>query len=321
MFPVVSHLLDGVPMIKATSLWLDGKLVPFEDARVHVLTHALHYGIGVFEGIRAYQTADGRSAVFRLREHIQRLYDSAHILMLELPFPAEKVAQACVEVLRDNRLPAGYLRPLAFTGAGALGVGAQNPIQVMVAAWPWGAYLSEEGLRRGIRAKVSSFTRLHVNVQMVKAKITGQYVNSFLATREASLAGYEEAILLDTEGYVSEGAGENIFVVKNGELCTPPLSSAVLAGITRDAVIQIARDQGVPVKEEKFTRDAMYLADELFLTGTAAEVTPVREVDNRKIGKGEPGPVTKRLQEVFFRVVRGEEPKYREWLTPFEVAK
>jgi branched-chain amino acid aminotransferase len=241
--------------------------------------------------------------------------------MLEVPFPAERLAQACVEVLRDNRLPAGYLRPLAFTGTGALGVGAQNPIQVMIAAWPWGAYLSEEGLRRGIRAKVSSFTRLHVNVQMVKAKITGQYVNSFLATREASLAGYEEAILLDTEGYVSEGAGENIFIVKNGVLCTPPLSSAVLAGITRDSVIQIARDQGVPVKEEKFTRDAMYLADELFLSGTAAEVTPVREVDNRRIGKGEPGPVTKRLQEVFFRAVRGEEPKYREWLTPFEVAQ
>ena len=307
-------------MIKANTLWMDGKLVPFDLAEVHVLTHALHYGIGVFEGIRAYKTAEGRSAVFRLKEHIQRLYDSAHILMIEIPFPPERLEEACLEVLRSNRLAAGYLRPLAFTGAGALGVGAQNPIQVIVAAWPWGAYLSEEGLRRGIRAKVSSFSRLHVNVSMVRAKITGQYVNSFLATREASLAGYDEAILLDTDGYVSEGAGENIFVVKGGVMRTPPLSSAVLAGITRDSVLRISRDLGVPFEEEKFTRDTMYLADELFLTGTAAEVTPVREVDNRRIGKGEPGPVTKRIQEVFFRAVRGEEPKYREWLTSYEVA-
>ncbi len=304
-------------MIKADTLWLDGKLVPFDEAKVHVLTHALHYGIGVFEGIRAYQTADGRSAVFRLKEHVQRLYDSAHILMLDIPFPPERLEQACVEVLRSNRLPAGYLRPLAFTGAGALGVGAQNPIQVLVAAWKWGAYLSEEGLKRGIRAKISSFTRLHVNVNMVRAKISGQYVNSFFATREAAMAGYEEAILLDTEGYVSEGAGENLFMVKGGVLRTPPLSSAVLAGITRDSVLRIAQDLGVAVREEKFTRDSMYLADELFMTGTAAEVTPVREVDNRRIGKGEPGPVTKRVQETFFRAVRGEDPRYREWLFPY----
>ena len=308
-------------MIKADTIWLDGKLVPFEQAKVHVLTHALHYGIGVFEGIRGYQTADGRSAVFRLREHIQRLYDSARILMLEIPFPAARLEQACVEVLRSNKLPAGYIRPLAFTGAGALGVGAQNPIQVIIAAWPWGAYLSEDGLKKGIRAKVSSFTRMHVNVNMVRAKISGQYVNSFFATREASMAGYDEAILLDTEGYVCEAAGENIFIVKDGILRTPPLSSAVLAGITRDSVLRIAQDLGVAVKEEKFTRDSMYIADELFMTGTAAEVTPVREVDNRRIGKGEPGSVTKRIQEVFFRAVRGEEQKYREWLTPYEVAR
>jgi branched-chain amino acid aminotransferase len=304
-------------MIKADKIWIDGKLVAFDDAKVHVLTHALHYGIGVFEGIRAYKTADGRSAVFRLREHIQRLYDSAHIVLMEVPFPAERLEQACVEVLKGNKLDAGYLRPLAFFGAGAMGVGATNPVQVIVAAWPWGAYLSEDGLKKGIRAKVSSFTRMHVNVQMVRAKISGQYVNSFLATREAALAGYEEAILLDTEGYVAEGAGENIFIVKNGVLQTPPLSSAVLAGITRDSVLRIAKDLGVPVREEKFTRDTMYLADELFMTGTAAEVTPVREVDNRRIGKGEPGPVTKRIQETFFRAVRGEEPRYREWLTTF----
>jgi branched-chain amino acid aminotransferase len=304
-------------MVKADRIWMDGKLVAFADAHVHVLTHALHYGIGVFEGIRAYRGADGRPAVFRLREHVQRLFDSAHVVLMQIPFSAEQVEAACVEVLKGNQLEEGYIRPLAFFGAGAMGVGAQNPVQVIVAAWPWGAYLSEEGLKRGIRAKVSSFTRMHVNVQMVRAKISGQYVNSFLATREAALSGYEEAILLDTEGYVAEGAGENLFIVKNGTLQTPPLSSAVLSGITRDSVLQIARDQGIPVKEEKFTRDAMYLADELFMTGTAAEVTPVREVDNRRIGKGEPGPVTKRLQDLYFRAIRGEESRYREWLFPF----
>ncbi len=304
-------------MIKADTIWMDGKLVAFDDARVHVLTHALHYGIGVFEGIRAYKGADGRPAVFRLREHVQRLDDSAHVILMEIPFSPDQLEKACVDVLRSNRLDAGYLRPLAFFGTGAMGVGATNPVQLIVAAWPWGAYLSEEGLKRGIRAKVSSFTRLHVNVQMVRAKISGQYVNSFLATREAALAGYEEAILLDTEGYVAEGAGENIFLVKNGVLQTPPLSSAVLSGITRDSVLRIARDLGIPVKEEKFTRDTMYLADELFMTGTAAEVTPVREVDNRRIGKGEPGPVTKQVQEGFFRAVRGEDPRYREWLLPY----
>ena len=304
-------------MVKAEKIWMDGKLVPFDEAKVHALTHALHYGIGVFEGIRAYRTADGRSAVFRLREHVQRLYDSAHVVLMEIPIPRERLEQACVEVLKANHLAEGYVRPLAFFGAGAMGVGATNPVQTLVAAWPWGAYLSEEGLKRGIRAKVSSFTRMHVNVQMVRAKISGQYVNSFLATREAALSGYEEAILLDTEGYVAEGAGENLFIVKNGVLQTPPLSSAVLAGITRDSVLTIARDLGIPAKEEKFTRDAMYLADELFMTGTAAEVTPVREVDNRRIGKGEPGPVTKRIQETYFRAVHGEEARYREWLTGF----
>jgi branched-chain amino acid aminotransferase len=306
-------------MIKADKIWMDGKLVAFDDARVHVLTHALHYGVGVFEGIRAYRTADGRSAVFRLKEHVQRLHDSAHIVLMEIPFPAERLEQACVEVLKANKLDAGYLRPLAFFGAGAMGVGAgaTNPVQVIVAAWPWGAYLSEEGLKKGIRAKVSSFTRMHVNVQMVRAKVSGQYVNSFLATREAAMAGYEEAILLDTEGYVAEGSGENIFIVKNGVLQTPPLSAPVLAGITRDSVLRIAKDLGIPVKEDKFTRDSMYLADELFMTGTAAEVTPVREVDNRRIGKGEPGPITKRIQDAYFRAVRGEEPRYREWLTSY----
>lgn len=303
-------------MLKADKIWLDGKLVAWDDARIHVLTHALHYGVGVFEGIRAYK-AQGGSGVFRLREHLQRLYESAHIVLLEIPFPVEKLQEACLEVLRANRLAEGYLRPIAWYGSGAMGVGAVNPVQVAVAAWPWGAYLGEEGMKRGIRAKIASFARMHVNVQMVKAKITGQYVNSFLATREASLGGYDEAILLDTEGYVAEGAGENIFIVKGGVLATPPLSSSVLGGITRDSVLRIARDQGIPVAEQKFTRDTLYVADELFLTGTAAEVTPVREVDNRRIGSGSPGPVTRRLQEIYLRAVRGEEPRYREWLTSY----
>ena len=302
-------------MTKAEKIWLDGKLVNWDDAKVHVLTHALHYGVGVFEGIRAYKTADGRSAVFRLREHMQRLYDSAHIVLMEIPYPIERLHEACLETLRVNKQAEGYIRPLAFFGYGSMGVGAVNPVQVSIASWPWGAYLSEEGLKKGIRAKVSSFTRMHVNVNMVRAKVSGQYVNSFLANREAMLSGYEEAILLDTEGYVAEGSGENIYIVKDGTLITPPLSSPVLAGITRDSVLRIARDQGVPVLEQKFTRDTMYLADELFMTGTAAEVTPVREVDNRRIGRGEPGPVTKKLQEMYFRAVHGEEQRYKEWLT------
>lgn len=302
-------------MDKADKIWLDGKLVAWDDAKVHVLTHALHYGVGVFEGIRAYETKDGRSAVFRLREHMQRLFDSAHILLMEIPYSPERLQEACLETLRANKQPAGYIRPLAFFGYGSMGVGAVNPVQVSIASWPWGAYLSDEGLERGIRAKVSSFSRLHVNVNMVRAKVSGQYVNSFLANREATLSGFDEAILLDTDGYVAEGSGENIYIVKDGTLFTPPLSSPVLAGITRDSVLRITKDLGIPICEQKFTRDTMYLADELFMTGTAAEVTPVREVDHRRIGKGEAGPVTKKIQQAYFRAVHGEEPRYREWLT------
>ncbi len=302
---------------KLKKLWLDGEFVDWDEAKVHVLTHSLHYGLAAFEGIRAYKRGDGATYVFRLREHVDRLFDSAHIVLMEIPFSRERLAEACLETLRANRHAEGYIRPVAFFGYGSMGVGAVNPVQVSIATWPWGAYLSEEGLKHGIRAKISSFTRLHVNVNMVRAKVCGQYVNSFLANREAALSGYEEAILLDTEGYVAEGSGENIYIVKNGTLFTPPLSSPVLAGITRDCVLRIARDQGVPVVEQKFTRDSLYLADELFMTGTAAEVTPVREVDNRRIGRGEPGPVTKKIQEVYFRAVHGEEPRYREWLTPY----
>jgi branched-chain amino acid aminotransferase len=304
-------------MKKADKIWLDGKLVDWEDARVHVLTHTLHYGVGVFEGIRAYKTADGRSAVFRLPEHLQRLLDSAHVILMEVPYPLERLHEACLETLRANRQSEGYIRPVAMYGYGNMGVGSTNPVQVFIATWPWGAYLSDEGLRRGIRAKVSSFARLHVNVNMVRAKVSGQYVNSFLANREAVLAGYDEAILLDAEGYVAEGSGENIFMVKSGTIFTPSLSSPVLAGITRDSVIRIARDLGIPIVEQRFTRDSMYLADELFMTGTAAEVTPVREVDNRRIGAGQPGPITKKIQDVFFRAVHGEEPRYMEWLTHY----
>lgn len=302
-------------MDKAEKIWLDGKLVNWDDAKVHVLTHTLHYGVGVFEGIRAYRTSDGRSAAFRIREHLQRLHDSAHIFLMEIPFSVERLHDACLETLKVNKQPEGYIRPIAFFGYGSMGVGSINPVQVAIATWPWGAYLSEEGLKKGIRAKISSFNRMHVNVNMVRAKVSGQYVNSFLATREAALSGYDEAILLDTEGYVAEGAGENIYIVKDGTLFTPPLSSPVLAGVTRDSVLRIAKGLGVPVVEQKFTRDTMYLADELFMTGTAAEVTPVREVDNRRIGRGEPGPVTKRIQETYFRAVHGDEPRYREWLT------
>ena len=301
--------------MKADKIWMDGKIVDWDQAQVHVLTHALHYGLGVFEGIRAYRTADGRSAVFRLREHMQRLFDSAHILMMDIPFSVEGLCEATVELLRSNKMPEAYVRPLAFSGYGSLGVGAQNPTQVIIAAWPWGAYLSEEGLQKGIRAKVSSFNRMHVNVNVVRAKVSGQYVNSILANRDAVLAGYDEAILLDTDGYVAEGSGENIYIVKGGTLYTPPLSSPVLAGITRDSVLRIAKDLGIPVLEQKFTRDTMYIADELFMSGTAAEITPVREVDNRRVGKGEPGPVTRALQSAFFQTVKGESSKYREWLT------
>jgi len=305
--------------IKSDAIWLDGKLTPFEDSKVHVLTHTLHYGVAVFEGIRAYRSAEGRPAVFRLKEHIRRLFDSAHIYMMEMPFTPEQLEQACIDTLRANKLAEGYIRPLAFYGAGSLGVGAVNPVQVAVAVWPWGAYLSEEGLKRGIRAKISSYARMHVNVQMVRSKCSGQYVNSFLANREAALGGFEEAILLDTDGYPSEGSGENLFIVKNGVLQTPPLSSAILEGITRDSVLRIARDLGIPIKEEKFTRDSLYLADEAFMTGTAAEVTPVREVDHRTIGKGEAGPMTKKLQAAYFAAVKGAEPRYLEWLSPYQV--
>jgi branched-chain amino acid aminotransferase len=305
--------------LKADLVWMDGKFISWNEGQVPLMTHALHYGFGVFEGIRAYRTHDGRLAVFRLREHIQRLFDSAHILQLKMPFTVDQVFDACVELIgkQKERFANGcYLRPVAFMGDGAMGLGASNPTKVAVVAWDWGAYLGERGLREGIRAKVSSYTRMHVNVNMVRGKITGQYVNSILAKREAVLAGYDEAILLDISGFVAEASGENIFMEnKQGIIKTPPLSSPILAGITRDTVITLLRAAGKPVEEVTFTRDALYICNEIWLCGTAAEVTPVVELDNRQVGQGKPGPLSTWVQESYFKVVRGQDPRFSEWLT------
>lgn len=299
---------------KLEKIWMDGKLIPWEEAKVHVLTHTLHYGLGIFEGIRCYHCDDGRSAIFRLKEHIDRFFDSALIGTLTLPYSKREIAEACKETLRANGLKAGYIRPLAFIGEGAMGVyPGDNPIRVAIITWSWGAYLGEGALEKGIRAKTSSFTRHHVNVMMTKAKIAGNYVNSVLAKKEAMKLGYDEALMLDTEGYVSEASGENIFIVKNGVLKTTPLTS-ILPGITRDSVIQIARSRKIPVVEEKFTRDELYTAHEAFFTGTAAEMTPIREVDDRIIGEGKPGPITRELQAIFFDIVKGKNPEFKEWL-------
>lgn len=299
---------------KLEKIWMDGKLIPWGEATVHVLTHTLHYGLGIFEGIRCYQCQDGKSAVFRLREHIDRFFDSGLIGGLDLPFSKKEIVSACKEILKANGLKAGYIRPLAFIGEGVMGVyPGDNPVRVAIIAWSWGAYLGEEALEKGIRAKTSSFTRHHVNVMMTKAKISGNYVNSVLAKREAMKLGYDEALMLDTEGYVSEASGENIFIVKNGAIKTTPLTS-ILPGITRDSVMQIARSKKIPITEDKFTRDELYTAHEAFFTGTAAEITPIREVDDRRIGEGKPGPVTKGLQAAFFDIVQGKNPDFIEWL-------
>jgi len=299
---------------KGKKIWMDGGLVDWDDANVHMLTHTLHYGLGVFEGIRCYRCDDGRSAVFRHREHIERLFDSAHIVQLEIPFTREAIEEATFATLRANNLKEGYLRHLVYLGDGSMGLFPKdNPVRLSIAAWAWGAYLGEDGLKNGIRAKVSSFTRHHVNVGMTKSKVVGNYVNSILAKREVIKAGYDEAVMLDTEGYVSEGSGANIFIVRKGILKTTPLTS-ILQGITRDSVIQIARDRGLEVVEERFTRDELYIADEAFFTGTAAEVTPIREIDDRLIGTGKPGSVTKSLQDSFFNIVKGKDPAYSEWL-------
>jgi len=302
---------------KAEKIWKDGELIPWDEANVHVLTHTLHYGLGVFEGIRCYECADGRSAVFRLRDHVVRLLNSAKIGEMEIPFTVEEIERGIKETLRANRLKEGYIRPLAIIGEGSMGVHPQdNPIHLFIVTWPWGAYLGEEGLRKGIRVKISSYTRHHVNISMTKAKICGNYVNSILAKREAVRSGYDEALLLDTEGYVCEASGENIFIVEGNVLKTPPLTS-ILPGITRDSIMILAKDLGLEVVEQRFTRDELYTADEAFFTGTAAEVTPIREVDDRTIGKGMAGDVTLRIQAAYFDVVKGKdewaEGRYAHW--------
>jgi branched-chain amino acid aminotransferase len=301
---------------KLDTIWLDGQLVPWDSATDHLLAHTMHYGVGVFEGIRAYQRADGRTAVFRLREHIDRLLDSATICTLDVPFTREQLIAACHEVVRVNKMTACYLRPLVYLGYGALGLGSfEPPVRTMVACYEWGAYLGDEGLRRGIRCMITGFTRANSNSVMNKGKICGQYVSSVLAKRMAIRSGFDEALMLDPQGYVAEGTGENIFLVKRDVVRTPPTSAAILAGITRDTTIHLLREHGVEVREEPISRDELYIADEVFLTGTAAEITPVRDIDHRKIGRGEAGPVTRRLQEAFFSIVKGTDTKHEHWLS------
>lgn len=297
-------------------IWLDGQLVDWRDAKIHVLTHTLHYGCGAFEGVRAYQTAKG-TAIFRLQEHTQRLFNSAKILRMKIPFTPEQVNEAQKGVMRANQLESGYLRPLTWIGSEKLGVSPKgNTIHLMVAAWPWGAYLGEEGMKRGIRVKTSSYSRHHVNITMTQAKAVSNYSNSILANMEALDDGYDEALLLDTSGFVSEGAGENVFIIKDGVVYTPDLSAGALNGITRNTVLHICEDLGIKLVQKRITRDECYIADEMFFTGTAAEVTPIRELDRIEIGAGQRGPVTEKIQSAFFDIVNGRNPKYDHWLTP-----
>lgn len=296
-------------------IWYDGKLVPWRDANTHVLTHSLHYGLSIFEGVRAYNTVDG-PAIFRLREHTERLFNSARVYMMNIPFTQEQINDAHREVIRANKLDGGYLRPIVFYGSEKLGVSPKgNQVHVAIAAWPWGAYLGEEGLKRGIRVKTSSFQRHHINVSMVRTKTGGNYVNSILANMEAVNAGYDEALLLDTQGFVAEGAGENLFIVRDGKVFEPNMVSGLI-GITRRTVIDLAAELGYTVTQMPMTRDDVYLADEAFFTGTAAEVTPIRELDGRAIGAGSRGPVTEKIQTMFFDAVNGRVPKFKHWLTP-----
>jgi branched-chain amino acid aminotransferase len=295
-------------------IWLDGKLVPWREARVHVLTHTLHYGLGVFEGIRAYKTARG-PAVFRLQEHTDRLFRSAHILNMPMPWDKNTINEGIRTVVRECGLESGYIRPMCFYGAEGMGLRADNlKTHVVIAAWAWGAYMGAENLEKGIRVRTSSYTRHHVNVTMCKAKTNGNYVNSILALNEALAAGCDEAMLLDTEGYVAEGSGENIFIIRDGRLYTPELTSA-LDGITRDTIIRLAGELGLEVREKRITRDEVYVADEAFFTGTAAEVTPIRMVDGRAIGGGSRGPITERLQSLYFDQVHGRRSEHPEWLS------
>ncbi len=299
---------------KTKKIWMNGKFIDWDKASVHILTHTLHYGLGVFEGIRCYETETG-PAVFRLEEHINRLFGSARIFLIDIPYTKKEIKKAVIETVNVNKIKECYIRPIVYIGYGAMGLYApNNPINVAIAVWPWGAYLGDKGLKNGIRVKTSSFIRNHVNSNMSRGKVCGYYVNSQIAKKESIACGYDEALLLDTEGYVSEGSGENIFIVRNGTLKTTPLTS-ILEGITRNSIIKIAHDENLKVKEERFTRDELYISDEAFFTGTAAEVTPIRLVDERKIGTGRPGRLTKRLQSTFFSIVKGKNKKYESWLT------
>ena len=295
-------------------IWLDGQLVDWRDAKIHVLTHTLHYGCGAFEGVRAYDTVGG-TAIFRLQEHTQRLFNSAKILRMKMPFTPDQVNEAQKEVIRANKLASGYIRPLVWIGSEKLGVSPRgNTIHVMVAAWAWGAYLGEDGMAKGIRVKTSSYTRHHVNITMTQAKAVSNYSNSILANMEALDDGYDEALLLDSAGFVSEGAGENVFLIKDGAIYTPDRSAGALNGITRNTVLYIAKDLGIEVVQKRITRDECYIADEMFFTGTAAEVTPIRELDRVQIGAGQRGPLTEKIQSAFFDIVNGRNPKYAHWL-------
>jgi len=296
-------------------IWYDGKLVPWRDATTHVLTHSLHYGLSVFEGVRAYNTVDG-TAIFRLKEHTDRLFNSAHIYLMKIPFDRATLMAAQRAVVRENKLESCYVRPIAFYGSEKMGVSPKGAtVHVAIAAWPWGAYLGAEGIEKGIRVKTSSFARHHVNVTMPRAKVATTYANSILANLEATQDGYDEGLLLDTDGFVAEGAGENLFIVKDGVIYEPEIASA-LTGITRSSVIALSKDLGYEVMSKRLTRDDIYIADEAFFTGTAAEVTPIRELDNRTIGAGSRGPITQKLQSLFFDVVNGRAAKYKHWLTP-----
>lgn len=300
---------------KVKKIWVEGEFVDWDDANLHVLTHTMHYGLGAFEGIRAYKRKRGETAIFRLHEHITRLFDSCKLVQIEPKFTVEQVEQACIKCLTVNDMSEAYLRPLVFVGDGAMGVYApDNPIRTIVVAWKWGAYLGEEALKHGIRVKISPWARHHINISLAKGKISGQYTNSVLAKRDAKMSGFDEALMMDVNGYVSEGTGENLFMVKDGQVVTPPLSASILGGITRATVLTLAREEGLPIAEEMITRDQLYLADEVFFTGTAAEVTPIREIDHRTVGTGKMGPITKKLQDRYFDVVRGSDDSHPEWL-------
>ena len=309
--------MSAIPAIsdRDGTIWMDGQLIDWRDAKVHVLTHTLHYGCGAFEGVRAYQTDKG-TAIFRLQEHTQRLFNSAKILRMQIPFSQEQLNEAHKQVLRENKLNSAYIRPLVWIGSEKLGVSPKgNTVHAMIAAWTWGAYLGEDGLNKGIRIKTSSYARHHVNITMTQAKTVSNYTNSILANMEATDDGYDEALLLDSSGFVSEGAGENLFLVKDGVVYTPDLSAGALNGITRNTVLHICKDLGLEVVQKRVTRDECYIADEMFFTGTAAEVTPIREMDRIQIGQGARGPITANIQSAFFDIVNGRNPKYAHWLT------